>query len=278
MAYKDILLTKKKNNIKLPQMSMLSAGTAALAIQYQMKKYGLPNLKVLVDKNIKKEDLERLKKACCIIYKTNLSKKCLTPQEILKLTKNENGFDITSNKAFFSKSRYYDWLSYEILDQNPNYVFIPYGSGETFENILNVNIMIVTSSEYKERKDIFRFSPCKPFHGKINILKECNFMGAASKNPKTKAIKLYSHFLPFKEFSNERIKLHIYRGHLGKETGVYYFKEKFLDQAIKFAEKNNIEAEPSGLGGLALFFQLKDKIPKNKKIIILNTGKTKMPI
>ncbi len=184
----------------------------------------------------------------------------------MKITKNEDGFDITSNKAFFPTIRSYDWLSYEILNQNPEYVFIPYGSGETFENILNINIMLVTSKEHDE-----------VFSGDVNILKRCNFIGASSKNPNTKAIKLYSPYLPFREFSKQRIKLHIYRGHFGKETDVLFFEEKFLDQAIEFANKNSIEAEPSGLGGLALFFQIKDRIPKDKKILILNTGKTRMP-
>ena len=120
MTYKDILLTKKENDIHLPHMSMISAGTAALAIQYQMIRYGLPNLKVLIDNKIEKKDLEKLEKAGCIIYKTDLSKKCLTPKEILQLTDNENGFDITSNWAFDPTTRFYDWLSYEILNQNPN--------------------------------------------------------------------------------------------------------------------------------------------------------------
>jgi len=279
MAYKDILLSKKEDKIKgpLPQISMISAGTAALAIQYQMRRYGLPNLKVLVDCKIGEENLEHLKKAGCIIYKTDFSKKCLTGEDILKLTKNESGFDITSNRAFFPTSRFYDWLSYEVFNQNPDYVFIPYGSGQIFENILNVNIMIVTSKEYEKRKDIFRIRHVKIFTGNIDILKKCNFMGATTYNPKTKAIKLYAPHHPFIEFPKERINLHIYRGHFGKETGVYLFEEKFLDKAIEFARKNGIEAEPSGLGGLALFLQMKDKISKDKKIIILNTGKTRMP-
>jgi len=268
MAYKDILLTKKKNQIKtsLPHMSIISAGTAALAIQYQMKKYGLPDLKVLVDNKIEKEILDKLKQIGCLIYKTNLSRKCFSPKEILELTDNKDGFDITSNQAFFKKTRSYDWLSYEILNQNPEYVFIPYGSGETFENILNTSIRVVTSKEYNE-----------VFDGEVEILKKCNFVGATTKNHKTKATKLYSSHLPFIQFPEETIKLHIYRGHCGKETGVYHLEESFLDKAIEFAKENGIEAEPSGLGGLALFFQIKSKIPKDKKIIILNTGKTRMP-
>jgi len=52
-------------------------------------------------------------------------------------------------------------------------------------------------------------------------------------------------------------------------------KEKFLDEAMRIAESQGINCEPSGISGLALFLQMKDKIPKNKKILIVNTGKTR---
>ena len=49
VTYRDFLLAKERGQIKgpLPAMSIISSGSAAFAIQTQLKKYGLPNLKVL---------------------------------------------------------------------------------------------------------------------------------------------------------------------------------------------------------------------------------------
>lgn len=44
---------------------------------------------------------------------------------------------------------------------------------------------------------------------------------------------------------------------------------------MRIASQNQIDCEPSGIAGLALMLQLKDKLPKNKKMLIVNTGKTK---
>jgi len=71
VTYRDFLLAKKCSQIKgpLPQMSIISSGSAAIAIQTQLKKYQLPNLKVLVDVNfIEPNILKTLKKIGCEIY------------------------------------------------------------------------------------------------------------------------------------------------------------------------------------------------------------------
>src|SRR3989338_7270914 len=54
VTYRDFLLAKKRGQVKseLPAMSIISSGSSAIAIQTQLKKYGLPNLRVLVDANI----------------------------------------------------------------------------------------------------------------------------------------------------------------------------------------------------------------------------------
>jgi len=51
VTYRDFLLAKKAGQIKgsLPAMSIISSGSAAIAIQSQLKKYNLPTLKILVD-------------------------------------------------------------------------------------------------------------------------------------------------------------------------------------------------------------------------------------
>lgn len=266
VTYRDFLLAKKKDLIKgtLPAMSIISSGSAAVAIQTQLKKYNLPNLKVLVDVNIDSNVLEAMNKIGCEVYETDLSKKPFHWKEILTLTHNSDGFDITSSEALDPTTRFYDWLSYEIINSSPDYCFIPFGTGNLFENVLNINKKEVSTRSHDPR-----------FNGKLKVLRRCNFLGATTNNPKSKADKLYSPHLPFVHFDEQWIRLYRHAGFCGSESNVVLIKEQFLDKAMKIAESQNIPCEPSGIAGLALLLQMKNKIPKNKKILIVNTGKTK---
>ena len=258
VTYRDFLLAKKRNQIKgpLPQMSIVSSGSAALAIQTVLNKYNLPNLKVLTDSHLSPKIISALKKIGCKIYKIDLSKKSFNFREILALTHNLNGFDITSSEALDPTTRFYDWLAYE---------FIPFGTGNLYENILNINKKEVSTKFHDPR-----------FRGKIEILRKCNFLGVTTNNPKSKADKLYSPHLPFVHFDEQWIKFYRHAGFCGSKSEVHLLKEWYLDKALKIAREQKIDCEPSGIAGLALLLQLKNKIPKNKKILIVNTGKSKI--
>ena len=266
VTYKDILLAKKRGQIKgnLPEMSIISSGSAATAIQVQLKKYKLPSLRVLVDKKMDNNIVVSLEKAGCKIFKTDLSKKALNSEEILKLTKNETGFDITSSDALDPTTRFYDWLSFEIINSSPDYCFVPFGSGHLYENILNNTKKVVTSRKKDPR-----------FKGNIKKLRDCNFIGATTGDIKSKAEKLYSPHLPFVNFGEQWIRLYRYAGYCGKKSNVYDLNEKYLDMAIKHFEKIGVSAEPSACAGLAMLFQIKKEIPKKSKILIVSTGNTK---
>ena len=264
-TYRQLLLAKNIGRIKkLPQMSVISSGSAANAIQHMLKKYGLPNLKVLVDYKMGEEIKDALRKIGCEIYQTDLSKRVLYTDDILKLTDNVDGIDITSDDSLGPYDIFYDWMSYEILNQNPNYVFVPYGTGHLYENIVNTAVKEITKSFHDKR-----------FKGTVEIIRQCNFIGATTNNPNTKADKLYSPHLPFIHFDTRWIKLAISKGYIGPESSVYTVQEHYFDEAMKIVSGNQINCEPSGIAGLALMLQMKDKIPKNKKMLIVNTGKTK---
>ena len=267
VAYRNLLLQKERGFVtrELPHMSLISSGSAAIAVQTALSKYGLPNLKVLLDIHTDTNTIEYLKKIGCEVYQTDLSKTSLTWREILPLTNNEDGIDITSNQALGPTTTFYDWLSYEILNSSPEYCFIPFGTGNLYENILNINKHEVSTALHDPR-----------FSGNIEILRKCNFIGATTNNPRSKAIKLYSPHLPFVNFDEQWIQSYKYGGYCGPESDVLLLQEKFLDDAIEIARQNNIDCEPSGIAGLAMCLQLKDKIPHDKKILIINTGKTKM--
>jgi hypothetical protein len=266
VTYRDFLLAKKRGqtNGALPQLSIISFGSAAIAIQTQLKRYNLPNLKVLVDANfIDPKVLDILKRVGCEVFETDLSRRPFSWKEILDLTHNPNGFDITSNEAFDPTTRYYDWLSYEILNNSPDYCFIPFGTGNLYENILNVNKKEVSTKNHDSR-----------FSGDVDILRNCNFLGATSNNPRTRAQKLYSPHLPFVHYNEQWISFYRNAGYCGPKSDVYLIKEHFLDTAMDIAKDQNINCEYSGISGLALMLQMQNSLPKNKKMLIVNTGKT----
>jgi len=266
VTYRNFLLAKKNGQTPgpLPAMSIISSGSAAIAIQTQLKRYRLPNLKVLIDPNSELSNLPVMKDLGCEIYETDLSAKPLYWKEILELTNNPEGFDITSSDALDPSTRFYDWLSYEIINSSPDYCFIPFGTGNLFENILNINKIEISTTNHDPR-----------FKGNVSKLRHCNFMAATTSDPDSKAEKLYSPHLPFVHFNEQWMRLYKYSGFCGSESNVYSLVESCLDQAIELAEKLDIKAEPSGIAGLALLLQLQDKLPRDKKMLIVSTGKTK---
>ena len=132
------------------------------------------------------------------------------------------------------------------------------------QNLLNIAKKEVSTKKHDPR-----------FNANANKLRNCHFLAATTNYHKTKAEKLYSPHLPFAHYDEQWIKLYRYAGYCGNLSDVHLFKEEFLDYAIELAKKLNITAEPSGLGGLALFLQMQHTIPKDAKILIVNTGKTK---
>lgn len=267
VTYRDFLLAKQRNCVDkpLPSMSIISSWSAAIAIQTQLRKYWLPDLHVLVDNSIDQHIFHYLQNIGCKIFQTDLGEKALTYKEILQLTHNLDWFDITSSQALDPTTRFYDWLSYEIINSSPDYCFIPFGTGHLFENVLNVNKKEISTQHHDLR-----------FSWNMKTLWMCNFMWATTNDPLSKAAeKLYSPHLPFAWYDEQWIKLYKYAGFCGWESGVFVIKESFLDQAIDFANTLKIQCEPSGIAWLALFLEMKINIPFDKKILIVNTGKVK---
>jgi len=267
VLYRNFLLAKKRGQLKgfLPTFSIISSGSAAIAIGRMLEAYNLPELHALVDANLDAKIYEAIKKSNCRVFKTDLKIKPLSTEEILALTDNNDGFDLTSNQGVGLEIGNYDWMSYEILNSSPEYCFIPYGTGSLYEKVLEINKLEVAYAK-KDRR----------FKGNANTLRSCNFMGVTTKYPNSKADKLFAHHLPFPKINDEWIKFYVVSGFCGPETGIYLIKENFLDKAMDIAASQGINCEPSGIAGLGLMLQMQDKLPKNKKMLIINTGKTKL--
>ena len=268
VTYRDFLLAKKRGQTKnkLPQLSLITSGSAGIAIQAQLKKYALPKLKVVVDKNISNKVENDMKKLGCEIYKTELNLRVIDWKDVLRMTNNPNGIDITSNEALGPTTRYYDWLSYEIINSSPNYCFIPFGTGNLYENILNINKEEISNPNYDPR-----------FSGEINTLRTCNFIGATTTSPDSRADKLYSPHLPYSHYDEQWIKTYRISGFCGEKSKVHVISENYLNKAMDVADDNNLEYEPSGIAGLAMMLQLEKSLPKNKRMLVVSTGKTKLP-
>ncbi len=265
VTYRDILraIEKDENTRKPPQMSLISSGAAAAAVQTKLKKYDLPNLKVLVDNNIAQDIYDNLERMGCELYKIDLSTKPFRWDEVLTLTENPNGFDISSSSAIDPTTRFYDWMSYEILNQSSDFIFVPFGSGNLYENILNMS-----------KREFISEKPDPRFTGTHKMLTNCNILGATTDNPNSIADKLYSHHLPNANYSDQWIRFFRDSGYCGQQSMVHVVEENFLEQAVELAEKLEITAEPSGIAGLGLMLQMADSIPKDAKVLIVNTGKT----
>ena len=253
-VYKNFLITKRGSEFSedIPRMSLLSSGAAAIAIQSKLKKHNLQNLEVLLDEKTDPSIIRCLRNLGCRIYTQRFTDKMLSSEKILHLTNNEEGIDITSCKAFEPSKEFYRSLVEEI-DEDFGYVLMPFGSGNLYETFLNLA---------KEKN--------------IGWLRKCNIIGGKIDNPKSIANQLYSPFRPFTDYSRQWLKMFRLQGYCGIKSNVYNVEESYLLEARDLLESYKINTSPEGCVGLALLLQLKDEIPKDKKILIINTGKSKL--
>lgn len=265
----EVLIKAKRYNIK--EISLISSGSAAVSIQHFLNLYNVPTvLKVLVDDNIKPEIKEHLIKLGCKVYQTDLSKKSLTGKEIKELTENSQGIDITYREILDRyNDNYYDWLSYEILNENPQHCFIPFGTGDLF-----INVLIIAEREFNNR--IYKHDP--RFRGDIGVIGNCNFIGATTHTENTRLDKLFSYHLPSLKDYNSYLASLIENNRIGHASGILDVEEEYVEEALSLAAQQKIVCEPSGAAGLALLLQNKNDIPRDDKILIVNTGKTNYTI
>ena len=263
VTYRNLLLAKSVGVVsELPQMSIISSGSSAIAVQSMLKKYRLPNLKALTDPHLEKRVKIYLQRIGCEVYETDLYRRALDTEDILRLTDNIGGIDITSNEALGPFDVFYDWMSYEILNIDADWVFIPYGTGNLYENIVNIAQREASKLTVHDRR----------LTGSARKIGQCHFIGATTNNPNSIAEKLYSPHLPFVHLDLNWISLTKRKGHIGSRSRVAVVREEFLQEAMFIAGMNKINAEPSGIAGLAMLLQIKDELKPTDKKLVINTG------
>ncbi len=264
----EVLIKAKRYNIK--EVSIISSGSAAAAIQHFFNLYKVnTKLKVLMDNKISAGIKESLRQMGCEVYETDLSKESLSSKEIKELTNNKEGIDITYREILDRfNDNYYDWLSYEVLNESPAYCFVPFGTGDLF-----VNILIIAEREFNN--SIYRHDP--RFLSDIQKISQCNFMGATTHDANSRMDKLFSYYLPSLDDYQFYINSLIQNQRIGNLSGILDVDENFIEDALDIARKHSIRCEPSGIAGLALLLQMKDELPADEKILIINTGSTIYP-
>jgi len=265
--YRNFLIAKKIGLVKspLPQFPIISSGNAAIALAYFLEKYNLPKPKILIDNDTPIKIRNYLKKIYCEVYVTDLARKPLNFHEILELTENPNGFDITSNEALDPHTIFYDWMSFEIINQVPDYILVPFGTGSLYENICN----IIKEELWKVGKNDPRLKV------DINILRKCNIIGVTVNRPKSKAYMLYSPHLPFTQLNEQWLNFYKKFGYVGKDSNIYILGEESIEEAFELLNSQRINCEHSGAAGLAYLLENKSYLPRDKKYLIVNTGKGK---
>jgi hypothetical protein len=265
----EVLIKAKRYHIK--EISLISSGSAAMAIQHLFNLYkATTTLKVLVDHKMNPEIKQHLKQIGCKVYETDLSKKSLTGTEIKELTENVHGIDITYREVLDRyNDNYYDWLSYEILNQTPMHCFVPFGTGDLF-----INILIIAEREFNNR--IYKHDP--RFTGDIAVISQCNFIGATTHSPNTRLDKLFSYHLPSLKDYNDYLASLIDNKRIGNSSGILDVEEEYIEEALHLAREQNINCEPSGIAGLGLLLQNRNDIPKEDKVLLVNTGRTQYGI
>jgi hypothetical protein len=270
--YKKLIRNRRSSasiSQDLPTASIISSGSAALSIQSMFRQFSLPNLHVLYDKmRTDPRITSRLKSIGCILYAHDLNAKELTSEDVLALTKNPRGFDITARSLLDpGKRKYYDWLSYEILNQSCTHVFVPVGTGDLFVNLLTIL-----------RDEILNIANDKRLHVGVNDITDINIYGATSEDSKTGMDKLYAPYRPTLQEARELVDNCKAQDICGTESGIYNIDEKYVVEAMNIARQYSLATEPSGMAGLALFLSKRDSIPIDSPVLVVNTGWMYLPM
>lgn len=244
-TYQSMLI----NNSQL-RLSMISSGSAAFAIQKALVARGLPSLKVLIDESRAEKDI--LAQAGCEVFSWNLESQSLSSNDILAITDNLNGIEITSNMAIRPYENYYQEFVTYLANFDSGYIFTPYGTGHLYGSFLSCEV-------FKHPR-------------KVNII------GGKTHNRTSKADKLYAPFNPFNVIDDNFIKTKIALGKVGPDSAIVEFKESVLDEAMTLAAWHGLELEPSALGGFAVMLSMlkQGTLHSSDKKLVIVTGKSEV--
>lgn len=267
-------------NIDVPRLSVVTSGNQGYALSERFKKHGLPPIKILVSADTKEEDLQKMDSWWADIYLGNLGPKALTPEEILQLTNNLDGMEVTSGQAVERRRQLYDWHVHEAFNQFhqpgrnlhleiPRLIAVPAGTFDLYFNYFFWQGHTVYNAEHGIRRD-----PRLKTHPKI--VKAISLLAAEPIDPMSRAIMLTAPHKPFMLYRRSDIAHRVKSGDTGPLSDIYPFREDLLKDAVSIFESANISTEesagPSALTSLMLLKE-QDKLPANAQSLVVNTGR-----
>jgi hypothetical protein len=214
-----------------------------------------------------------LKNLYADVYLFDLSKAVLTADDIKTLTNNTHGIDITSVVVIEPHAVFYDWHVHEAFNEEPDEIYVPYGSGRLMENYLTWQQRTVRNELQGARDQRLRASAAK--------VATMDVLGAEPEALDSIADKLTKPCNPFallkagqKDASDSDVSALKRFAFSGKNTGVYPVPEAYIKKAYDILSQF-LRTEPSGSAGLALYLQRFDQGLANpeRKVLVVNTGR-----
>jgi threonine synthase len=237
-TYKDRrseFLMKKGIKENIDKFAIITSGNAG----YSLAKFAEgTNIKVVnfVDKRIKKSIKNALKKVSYKLIEIDLSKKIWNPEEIIAMAReSKREVILDGNYGAHGYEDGYIKIIEEIKNENPNFIIVPVGTGETF---------------------------CGLSKGIKKFKLKTKLIGIGVKNRwHSLADKLATPFTPYASKIEKILK---------EGNEIIRLEEKEV-RKIYNEFKNIIQCEPSA----AVVFSglLKFKFKKDDKIILINSGK-----
>ena len=256
----------------LPAYSIISSGSDAVALQYFLRQFNLPDLRVVMDEARAKEDvIGRLEQLGATVFPVDLEEQELTSDDVLRISKNyPDGIDATSwDITTADRNTYYDWLAYEILNLAPKHIFVPVGTGELFSNLAFVIHRHLCERAWDERLN----AP----------IEQINIYGATTENPNSKMVMLYAKWRPVLRRLRETLADFKRAGSLGERSGVFTIEDESAAKALLCIQRQAlppetrglygaIRSDVSGIAGLALYLERAHEIPEGETVVVVNTG------
>jgi hypothetical protein len=261
----------RKNVLSVPRLSMISGGSAAYALQTLLRLHGLPPIRVLMDRRRTEAVIVRkLQAVGAIITLDDLDEHLISEEEVRTRTNNSDGKDITTRSIDTAqREKFYDWLVCEILLAEPTHIFVPFGTGELFTNIILFLEEQATAHTIDER--LADVDPKR--------LSGIHVLGATAATANTLMKKLYAAYRPTTDELVTKLDDLKGRGILGAKSAIVPIEDRVARRGIKLAEQNKINTELSGIAGLGLFLDMEETLTlsESDKIVVVNTGWLRVP-
>jgi threonine synthase len=254
----------------VPRFSIITSGNEGRALADMFKRFGLPPVKLMVGAGASESQVGCFMDLEADVYLVDLDSQVLSAGDIRVLTNNVSGIDLTSVRAFYPEIVFYDWHVFEVLNEVPKNIFIPFGAGKLGSCYLYWQKNIVHGGIMGEVRD-----PRLKVHVDFRDVMRMNVMCAEPESYPSVADKLSAPFKPFRIFSDSDFDALTKLGFTGGKSGIYGVSEEYLARAFDVLRREGVSCEPSATAGLALYMQQYDEgmLDRIGTSLIVNTGK-----